>query len=357
MHRDRVRAQMQIRNRRVQIENHEARVLQSRDCGAVIRQVARRNIRIHHLIPVDPDAETVVILRLERQRLNLRQIRHHKFPPHKHRAVAPLHVAQNRAQEILTISDCRHPHRPRRIVEARLPPGGRRIRCLRRPFQETPRRLRVDQSVRRRTARFESRRCPPAPAQTVVQRRIDQLDGKARQIAHRRPRKAQLIIDRLLHGARSVAQLQMIPLIAQLARPRPQCVAAELRLERRWIRRQHQIPLRGNHRPGGKSKTDPRAESPATEGHAVRVGIVQLDELDLLRVDRRRIMNLIDDHRADGPSRRRQGQEPQHHPKHSSQSIHHERIAHHFPGGWRCDTFDKSNKCAVWSMIFLSGTL
>ena len=148
LNRQDVRAGNEITLRRVQIEMIIGAILARRYGRPIERQFPARNVRVEHVRAVDPDLDTVVIQRFERQRADRRRVVHDKFRAEENRGVVRPHVGQvssHRQGRIVT--NRRRAGRPTRIVEVQRAPGRAWKRRLAQPFEIFPGRLVGNESL------------------------------------------------------------------------------------------------------------------------------------------------------------------------------------------------------------------
>ncbi|OQB79284.1 MAG: hypothetical protein BWX88_04884 [Planctomycetes bacterium ADurb.Bin126] len=143
---------------------------------------------------------------------------------------------------------------------------------------------------------------PPAPAQVVIQGRVDQFHGIAGFAADDGPGESELVGDLVLGDARGVDESHFLAIAVQQPAVGSQRGSEVLGLELGRALGDDEISPASQHRARGEGVLDAVGELPAGEVNGGGAGVVEFDELDQFDVHVGRVVDLVDDDGADlGP--------------------------------------------------------
>ena len=287
----------------------ERSLFKARNRRTVVWQFTSGKIRrvVNDQHAVDPRFETVVVLGLQHEPVELRRVGHRELFPQEDGGIQPAHVSQRRHDKRFSIANRQRPDAPRAVIKRSLPPRRGRAGSLVRSFHVLPRTSGGQQRrVLQRCPPRSTARGSPASGEIVVERRMDELDRVAiprrRRVAHRRPWKAESKTDLVHDLARGISERQRLAAARQpgasirIERPH-RSRGAVLRLYERGILGYDHIASR--RKIGGRERVgEPVREGPARQIHRVGARIVELHKFARIGFYIRVVVDFIDDDRC-----------------------------------------------------------
>ena len=204
-------------------------------------------------------------------------------------AVAPRHIAEHRRIVVVAVAKAGLARLPRGVffVLTRRPRAGLGVAFA--PLPPAAPRRHKNSGLSHGRPIAKPRRAPMAGPRRIC-KRVDALHGRSDARAGRRPRESDAIFDRLDDLAAAVCEHELLALVAELARKRPDGFHGELFFERSGVLRDDEVSARIEGRAG---REDELVELPSAELRRSIARIKQLDELQrtlVLRVE----MDLVD---------------------------------------------------------------